>query len=228
MRRPESDAKRANKHVQLFDRMSSVAIAMDASEFSAQSIANIVNAFVKVEQDDRPLLRRVSPSSVLSAFADSLKIEIGPTTNHQPPCPQRHFADTLRGPCDEVDDVGSRSLIPLLHRLFRHLSIAAQSLPVQDYSGQAIGVIVNAFTRSSAPLDTQLMDYLSDVILQLPYDAFEAQNAALILNAYVKVERVKPALFQHMAGIVGSLDLSCGDAQNIAVIMNALVKVCIP
>ena len=96
---------------------------------------------------------------------------------------------------------------------------------MSDYCGQAIGVIVNAFTRSSAPLDTNLMDYLSNVILELPYDAFEAQNAALILNAYVKAERVKPALFQHMAGVVGSIDLSSGDAQNIAVIMNALVKV---
>jgi hypothetical protein len=37
--------------------MSSVALAMDRSEFSAQSIANIVNSFAKVEQDDRPLLR---------------------------------------------------------------------------------------------------------------------------------------------------------------------------
>jgi hypothetical protein len=55
--------------------------------------------------------------------------------------------------------------------------------------------------------------------------SFEAQNVALILNAYVKADRLRPALFSHLAKVIDALDFGDSDSQNVAVIMNALVKV---
>ena len=76
----------------------------------------------------------------------------------------------------------------MVPQIFRRMSEAALRNPPGSYSGQAIGVILNAYVRKGR-IDEALFSYISKTVRSLPPTAFDAQNIANTAWAFATASR---------------------------------------
>ncbi|MGB1598809.1 MAG: hypothetical protein ACPIOQ_39020, partial [Promethearchaeia archaeon] len=82
----------------------------------------------------------------------------------------------------------------------------AQRNPPWSFSGQAVGVIVNAYVRRGV-IDEALFAFISKTIQGLKPHLFDAQNIALVTNAFAKAEIFDESLFNYMARVALNVEV---------------------
>ena len=167
--------------------------------FDPQAVANIVNAFARLEIYDEALFATMEEvilgiaSARWDAQAVALVLNAYAKLQMHPP------------------------------RLFAFLSDLVMTVPRRSFNAQAVANIGNALAKADMKHE-QLLDHLAELCLNMGPGDFTGQAVSSILNAFAKLDHRHPLLFRRMGDIIMAMPLATFQPQAIANIVNAYIK----
>ena len=167
--------------------------------FDPQAVANIVNAFARLDIRDEELF----------ALMEEVIYKIAPS---------RWDAQAV---ALVLNAYARLDLHPL--RLFEYLADLAATLPARSFNAQAVANVANALAKANFKHE-QMLDRLAQLCNTMKPIDFTGQAVSSILNAYAKLEYQHPQLFQQMAHTIMDMPLATFQPQAIANIVNAYLK----